>query len=100
MYRSPITIIEEEARLQIEGEILKAVQKVGVTVDKEELLKALKYDREQYNEGYEAGKRDSTERIVEQLEKRAYETADWMCGGTMKAVELTEAIEIVKGDAK
>lgn len=38
------------------------------------------------------------DRIVEQLERRAYETADWMCGGTMKAVELTDAIEIVKGE--
>lgn len=35
--------------------------------------------------------------IVEQLERIAYETADWMYGGTMKAVNLTDAIVIVKG---
>ena len=41
--------------MQLEGEVMKAVQKVGVTVDKEELLKALKYDREQYEKGYRDG---------------------------------------------
>ena len=40
------------------------------------------------------------DKVVEQLERRAYETADWMCGGTMKAVELTDAIKIVKGGAE
>lgn len=37
---------------QIEGEIYKAVMKVGVNVDKGELLKALQYDRNQYQKGY------------------------------------------------
>ncbi len=36
----------------MEGEILKAVQNVGVNVDKDELLKALQYDRNQYQKGY------------------------------------------------
>ena len=40
------------------------------------------------------------DRIVERLERISYETADWMCGGTMKAVELTDAIAIVKGGAE
>jgi Lar family restriction alleviation protein len=44
--------------------------------------------------------RKPMDRIVERLERIAYETADWMCGGTMKAVELTDAIAIVKGGAE
>lgn len=36
----------------IESEIYKAVMNVGVNVDKEELVKALQYDREQYQKGY------------------------------------------------
>lgn len=36
-----------------ENSVLKAVQKVGINVDKEELLKALIYDRRQYDKGYE-----------------------------------------------
>lgn len=40
---------------QIEGEIFRAVQDVGVTVERDELIKALKYDREQYEKGYRDG---------------------------------------------
>lgn len=52
MYESPINIIQGEMQMQLEGEVYKAIQKVGVDVDKEELLKALQYDREQYKKGY------------------------------------------------
>jgi hypothetical protein len=51
-YQSPIEVIQTQMRNQIEGEIYKAVMNIGVNVDKEELLKALKYDREQYQKGY------------------------------------------------
>lgn len=44
----------------MDGEILKAVQNVGVDVSKDELIKALKYDRGQYQKGYEDGKEDIT----------------------------------------
>jgi Zn-finger nucleic acid-binding protein len=39
-------------KLSLESEICKAVQKVGVNVDKDELIKALQYDRAQYQKGY------------------------------------------------
>ena len=39
--------------MALDNEILKAVQNVGVNVDKEELLKALQYDRGQYQKGYD-----------------------------------------------
>ncbi len=59
MYKSPIDIIPGQLELQLEDEILWAVQKVGVAVDKDELLRALKYDRDQYNTGYQDGKAES-----------------------------------------
>ena len=52
MWESPIKLLQSEMETQLEGEVLKAVQRVGIDVDKEELLKALKYDREQYQKGY------------------------------------------------
>jgi hypothetical protein len=55
MYESPIDIIYGEMETQIENDVLKAVQRVGVNVNKEELLKALQYDREQYSKGYNDG---------------------------------------------
>lgn len=51
-YQSPIEVFQAQMQSQIESEIYKAVMKVGVNVDKEELLKALQYDRNQYQNGY------------------------------------------------
>ena len=59
-YQSPIEVIQTQMRNQIEGEIYKAVMNVGVNIDKEELLKALQYDREQYQKGY----KDRDDQIV------------------------------------
>lgn len=59
-YRNPIEVIQTQMRNQIEGEIYKAVMDIGVNVDKEELLKALQYDREQYQKGY----KDRDDQIV------------------------------------
>lgn len=61
MYKSPIDIIYGQMETQLEGTVLKAVQKVGVNVDKEELIRALQYDRDQYHKGYSDGKADSRE---------------------------------------
>ena len=56
-YNSPIKLIQSDLEAQIENGILKAVQEVGIDVNKQELVKALQYDREQYNKGYENAKR-------------------------------------------
>ena len=45
MYESPIKIITGKMQTQIDGDIYKAVQNVGINVDRVELLKALEYDR-------------------------------------------------------
>lgn len=59
MYASPIDMIIDNFQTEVvkEGEnyICRAVQKVGVDVDKDELVKALSYDRNQYEKGYEDG---------------------------------------------
>lgn len=52
MYKSPIDIIYGQLETHIEGDAMRAIQQVGVNVDKEELLRALQYDRGQYDKGY------------------------------------------------
>lgn len=58
MYEFPIKIYEKQMEFKNEldketdAQILKAVQTVGISVDKEELVKALEYDRHQYDKGY------------------------------------------------
>ena len=51
-YESPIQIVMGEMNVAIENEVCKAVQNIGVTVDRAELLRALRYDRDQYRKGY------------------------------------------------
>lgn len=93
MYESPITIIQDQMRMQMEDSIYKAVQRFNVDVNKEELIKALSYNRGQYQKGYsdrdqeivrckdckhrdpENGKCDSGHGIQWQLPR----SDDWFC---------------------
>ena len=59
MYESPIKVIQGELETQLEGEILKAVHRVGVTVDRDELIRALRYDRKQYQKGFDDAREDA-----------------------------------------
>lgn len=52
-YQSPVDIIMSRMQTKIEEEVYSAVQRIGIDVDKNELLKALQYDRGQYQKGYE-----------------------------------------------
>ena len=66
-YESPITMITEQVVKELTREeekavmkvVMKAVRKTGVFVDKDELFRALIYDRGQYDKGYADGKRDA-----------------------------------------
>lgn len=60
MYESPITKITKDLCQSIinreEESIMKVVYDLEINVNKEELVKALKYDRNQYEKGYADGK--------------------------------------------
>ena len=120
-YEAPIEInIEEDfpdygsmAVSEIENIICSAVLKVGITVDKEELIKALRYDRGQYEKGYADGKRDAMEALQVEQEKTVTqifgeEQQEWeeYCTGLMNRIrELKEQLpkwgEIVRcGECK
>lgn len=57
MYESPIELVYHETFPKLikqqENLIMQGCLDVGVYVDKEELIKALQYDRDQYRKGYE-----------------------------------------------
>ena len=62
MYESPIEVmfrdIENRIREQEENAITAEVSRqMGVNIDKDELIRALLYDRDQYHRGYEDAKR-------------------------------------------
>ena len=57
-YESPITFNIGELNKTFDDSIMKALLKCDINVDKEELIKALEYDRMQYDKGYSDGKND------------------------------------------
>lgn len=55
-YKSPIEIIQEEVKMLYEDAVVKAIQPYLISVNKAELIAALKYDRAQYDNGYADGR--------------------------------------------
>jgi len=59
-YQSPITMYTERIIKDInekqDGYLIEEVRKVGFDINKEELAKALTYDRDQYMRGYTDGR--------------------------------------------
>lgn len=63
MYKSPIKIITGKMQTNYDDEIYWTTQNVGIKVDREELLKALKYDRQQFKEGFREGEKHTLRQI-------------------------------------
>lgn len=75
MYESPITLITGELQLSLENGVYKAVRQTGVVVDKDELIKALKYDRGQYEKGYADAKAEQKKgkwEVIDEVPPRRY----------------------------
>lgn len=59
MYKSPIDILTNDIVTAEENAVIQAVVKCGINVDKDELVKALAYDRGQYEKGYADAKAET-----------------------------------------
>lgn len=69
MYESPIEIFSNQIRLEQDGNIYKAVLEQDIIVDKDELIKALRYDRDQYDKGYRDGRNSVLQKLREMMEE-------------------------------
>lgn len=70
-YESPIKIIQRaynQLNHEFDDEVCRVVMAVGIDVDKDELLKALAYDRDQYEKGF----RDGVKAFVEKLTSQTF----------------------------
>ena len=104
MYESPIQKIvgEMQTRMMQQEEdsmMMQVRQQVGFAVDKEELLKALQYDREQYQKGYSDALETIKEKIKEEIQEEhrvAFMTEygsffiNGVVNGLLKAVEIID----------
>ena len=65
MYESPVEItFDQTSYTSLENEVFNVIQKAAVGVDREELMRALKYDRDQYKKGYADGRADAIREIM------------------------------------
>lgn len=58
-YESPINLVQQlvhtDVTENVDKQVYTAIQQVGVVVNKDELIKAINYDRNQYETGYKNG---------------------------------------------
>ncbi len=74
MYESPINLYFKKRYEAIEDVVLSTIkEQIGVTIDKDELTKALLYDRNQYNKGYYDGQKKIAKDIILTLRKKAFD---------------------------
>lgn len=85
VYQSPIELIVDKVRMEQDEYVVRCVQKMGVNVDRDELIRALMYDRDQYEQGYADGRwaRDSEiVRCKDCIHRDKYECNNITLGGT------------------
>ena len=72
----------------IDEATMNAVVNVGVTVDKEELLKALQYDRDQFAAGFKAGKKSAQPKWISVEERLPGEFVDVLLYGDSRGIAI------------
>lgn len=104
MYESPISVYKKlthDIAKQKDEYICQAIVKVGVDVDKEELIKALAYDREQYHKGFEDGFKHGIKTFVEMLKehKCSYDLPDYHSFDAVEIEVIDNIFNELVGDA-
>lgn len=91
-YQSPIAVnIANDIQLKMEDDIMTAVYSYGVEVDKDELLKALAYDRDQYVTGYADGVRAASPKKGEWVDESIYD-AVFIVDGEIRVRQVIEVL--------
>lgn len=68
-YESPITMIASQMETKMEADTMSVIRRYGIDVNKEELIKALDYDRQQYDKGFKDGYEKGYQKANEDLIK-------------------------------
>lgn len=110
MYESPIQMIVDKIQTQMiqreENSLLLQVQQsLGFDIDKNELLRALNYDRDQYKKGYRDGRHDASwipvsERLPEKDEYGKVLVTYIPSGGTLWTTVIIAYYSDLMGIAK
>lgn len=101
-YKSPIDILYGDIETKVEGEVVKAIQGYKIDINKEELIKALNYDRNQYSKGYKDGVNDAIDKIRAKIENHCGYTTEshcrycYHCNNVMGVREILKVIDKYK----
>ena len=72
-YESPVRILQKKLNEAFESSIADSVitmsMEYGIHIDREELIKALQYDRQQYEKGYKDGYDAAMKAVWDLVEK-------------------------------
>ncbi len=99
MFDCGIHKIQQEMETQFEDNVLKAVQKVGISIDKPQLERALTDAKSFYDDGYKDGKM-LLELVYKKLKALVYEDFDLHDVVSEKDIDLvfSEYIDLQKGE--
>lgn len=93
-YESPIEVIYKANISRIEDDVVKCVQSYGINVDKDEMLKALRYDRRQYEKGYAEGRAEAAFAASERI-AHAESRIEGLIRQVMENEEIRKAFGLV-----
>ena len=83
LWESPITQIstqlEQKMREEEDKLVVEVSQTVGYDINKEELIKALNYSKEQFGKGYAKGYARAVSDFAEKMKQSIMEQSDWEC---------------------
>ena len=71
--------ISRDVQEKEDAYIIEEIRKVGVDVNKDELIKALNYDRQQYEQGYKNGYKDGYAKGIDDCMERLKELISEVC---------------------
>lgn len=97
-YKSPIDImygqIASDIHNDIENNILTLVHSVDISVDKTELVKALNYDRNQYQIGYKDANNKFQQKVMDVLSQISLE--EYTSENLQYKKAMSKALDIIK----
>ena len=82
-WKTPVEItfqrISRDIQEKEDAYIIEEIRNIGVNVNKEELIKALNYDRQQYSQGYKNGYKDGYAKGIDDCLARLKELISEVC---------------------
>lgn len=92
MYESPIELITTQISAEFDEGVLKCIRSFYPKIDENELMKALRYDRRQYDKGYADGYAEGAKEVADRLKQWVIESSNYWFSCSVNA-EIDDVLE-------